>query len=556
MSGSDVPLSAVNNTSTRHAAESPVMAPAPAPLAPVRTPSGHFSAVSRSGLTRLPPPRRKWPWFVAGGGVAAIALALLVVTGSPPEEAKPARPAMLSVKRQPFAAMLHEMGTIEARIETPVLTRISGDIVWKADDGKAVEAGEPIVRFETKSIVEDIETREKDLFDKQEAVRRAEKSIATSTERYKHVIRQAEIQLELAELDRKLIYESPKPNEKLDAELTLRSASLDLERADVELKDTLELAKLGHVSEAARKKKELEVATTRVNHAKAKLIYDLTLLGYTPDSKRVSDLALADAKKHLKIVNFNRDADMAVLQSELELAKVNLVNFERDMARKKLELEWATVRAPTRGNVVFTDVFKGSSRNKSPIQVGETRSAGGDLCTVCDTSTLRVQVWINESDVKALELGQKATITLPACPGKVYEAVVSDLAVVAMDKNMALSSLALRKSGEAFVNVVQAKLDFIKLNEEDRKTIKMGFTADVLIHTSEMSNALTVPWEAIGFDAQGKPFAEVVNGSSRPERRALKLGRSNPERVEVLEGLKDGEQVLDQPLAMSSGGAQ
>jgi len=122
-----------------------------------------------------------------------------------------------------------------------------------------------------------------------------------------------------------------------------------------------------------------------------------------------------------------------------------------------------------------------------------------------------------------------------------------------MDKNMALSSLALRKSGEAFVNVVQAKLDFINLTDEDRKTIKMGFTADVLLHVSEKSDTVTVPWEAVRYDAQGSPFADVVTGGSR-ERRALKLGRSDSDRVEVLEGLKENEQVLDQTLTMFAGG--
>jgi multidrug efflux pump subunit AcrA (membrane-fusion protein) len=546
-------MSAMNEA--RHvAAEPPVLAPGP--VAPPRQSSAQLGAtgnLSRSGIIRARPPKKRWPIFLALAVFASIVVViLLVVTSTGPEEIKFTRPTTLKVERRAFAAVLHEMGTIEALVETPVLTRISGDIVWKTDDGKAVEPGEPVVRFETKAIQDDIESREKDLFDKQEAVRRAERSIKMTTDRYKHVIRQAEIQLELAEIDRKVILEAPTAEEKLDAELTLRSATLDLEKTEVEMKDHNELAKLGYVSDATRKKKELELATTKVNHAKSKLIYDLTLMGYTPDSKRVAELAVADAKKRLNIAKFNRDADLAVLESDLELAKVTLLNFQRELNRKKQDLESATVRAPSKGNVVFIDVMKGRS-NKSPIQVGENRSAGGDLCVICDTSTLRVQVWINESDVKSLALGQKATILLPACPGKTYEAVVSDLAVVAMDKNMALSSLALRKSGEAFVNVVQAKLDFINLTEEDRKAIKMGFTADVLLHVSEKTDTLTVPWEAVRYDAQGTPYADVVSGSSR-ERRTLKLGRSDPDRVEVLEGLKADEQVLDQTLAMFAGG--
>jgi hypothetical protein len=329
---------------------------------------------------------------------------------------------------------------------------------------------------------------------------------------------------------------------------------LELQRAEIELKGYEDLARQSFVSQAALKKKELDVATIRVNHAKSKLLYDLTLQGYTPDAKRVADLAVADAKKRLNIAKFNREADLSVSQATLALARVDLENFERELANRRVLLEAATVRAPKKGNVVFTEVMKGSTKSKSPIQVGETRSAGADLCTLCDTSMLRVRVLINESDVKGLTVGQRAMVTLPAFPGRTYDAVVSELAVMAQDKNAAISSLALRKSGEAFVNVVTAKLDFKNLSEAERKTIKVGFTADVFIETTEKSDALTIPWAAVRYDEQFAPYAEVVVGSSGREKRALKLGRSNGDRVEILDGLKEGEQVYDQTLAISAAG--
>jgi len=152
-------------------------------------------------------------------------------------------------------------------------------------------------------------------------------------------------------------------------------------------------------------------------------------------------------------------------------------------------------------------------------------------------------------------LNQPANITLPACPGQTLQAVVSEIAVMAQDKNAALSSLALRKSGEAFVNVVPVKLDFINLTEEQRRLIRVGFTAHVYIQTTERSQALTVPWAAIRYNEKTQPFADVQAGSGR-ERRALKLGRNDSERVEVLEGLKEGEQVHDQTQASKPAGAR
>ena len=432
----------------------------------------------RRGLSSGKPPARSgMGWLLAllalAGGVGAFAF----IRNAPPDA--PLRPAVVALT--PGKNDLLEIGTIEAFSETIVVSRFGGEVVWKIDEGTFVEAGMPVVKFETKTAVEEADNREKDLSDKQEALRRAKADIDTARERYKHVVRQEEIKLALAELEHKRAFAMPEPDDKLDAELTLKSAAFDLAKIALETKGYEDLAKEGYVSEAKRKEKQLELATQKANHAKAKLIYDLTLMGATTDFKRVCELAVADARKRLNITKFNYDADMSILDSALELAQVDGVNFERDLKRKRELIELGTVRAPVRGSVVFTDVFKGSMKSKSPIQVGETRTVGSELCTLCDTTQLRIRVWINESDIKRVELGHKALVQLLAIPGKTFEAVVTDLAVVAVDKNVALSSLALRRSGEAFVNVIQARLDFVNLPEADRREIRTGFTAEVQI---------------------------------------------------------------------------
>ncbi|MCY3020771.1 MAG: efflux RND transporter periplasmic adaptor subunit [Planctomycetota bacterium] len=487
--------------------------------------------------------RRLAKWLFIGVGVAFCVLVATLVL-KPGADARAARTALLRVEKVPMPGVLHEIGTVEALNEITLLTRFTGDIVWKEEDGKVVEAGDPVVRFEGKLVQEDIDVREAAVLDKRDAVRQATDDIATLKKRYEHVIRQAEIQYELAVLGRKVIYDAPTPEDKQDAELALQGADLDRKRAQVDLDSYTELATQGFATEANVKLMRLALATAKVNHAKAKVIYDLTLQGNTPDAKRVADLAVADARKSLNIARFNREADLAVSQANLELAQVDLANAERELARKRQDLEWTTVRAPVRGHVVFTEVYKGSSKSKSRIEVGESRSAGGDLGVICDTSALKVRLWINESDVKDLAAGQRATVLMPAFPGRRFQAEVSELAVLATDKNVALSSLALRRAGEAFVNVVQAKLTFTDLAEADRKEIRVGFNAEVFIQTSGATEALAVPWSAVRYERDGTPFAEVAAGSRR-ERRTLKLGRGDTLRVEVFEGLKENEQVYD-----------
>lgn len=500
-------------------------------------------------LKQASPPAKLARALRALGVVAAVALLARAAFWLGPRFLTPEPPPrVLAVRPRKIESVLHEIGSISSSIERPVLTSFAGEITWRAEDGTLVEAGDPVVMFDAKTLQDDIELRERDLFDKQDTVRLAEDAIGTIRKKYAHLIRQKKLTLKKAELDQKKAVDFPLPDDLLDVELTWKSAELDLNQNQVQTDAMKELTKRGFNSEAALRKKQLELANSKVEGARAKMIYDLTRQGTTPDLIQVSKLAVADARKSLNVSIFNRKADLATGQAALELARLSLANFERDLMRRKQHLESATVRAPMRGRVIFQSIFKGSDKNRSPIQVGETRPEGSDLCTLLDTSNLIIALWINEMDIGGVRLGQRAKVFLPALPDEAFEAEVAEIAVTAQDKNIALSALALRRSGEAFVNVVRVKMAFVGLKEEVKNRIRVGFTADVKLDLGNGGTALSVPWQAIGFDSRGKAFTDaLVNGTI--ERRELKLGRSDNINTEVLAGLADGMNVVDRSRA-------
>jgi multidrug efflux pump subunit AcrA (membrane-fusion protein) len=155
-----------------------------------------------------------------------------------------------------------------------------------------------------------------------------------------------------------------------------------------------------------------------------------------------------------------------------------------------------------------------------------------------------VTLWINEMDISNVQLKQHAAIELPALPDLHLQAVVDEIAVTAQDKNMALSPLALRRSGEAFVNVVKVTLSFDRLPDAVRERIRVGFTANVNLELEPAVPVLSVPWQAVGTAADGSSFVDVVNGSQL-ETHPVKLGRSNRSCVEIVSGLREGQTVRD-----------
>jgi len=454
----------------------------------------------------------------------------------------------VSVRQGVLPEVLLESGSVVAKNETHVVSRFTGEIVWKIAEGSFVEPGTVIVRFNASTAKDELEKMLKDLFDKEETVKRAQAELDMTHERYVSEIALKRAARDKTLVDRSVTLSSPSADEKKGAELTLLSARLQYQQAEQDHEANLELHRLGFVTRTVLKQKALRLATEKANLAKADVLHQLALAGMSSDSKRLAELAVADAQKNLSSTEFDRDAQLAIKQADLELVQIELDNFKMNLELKKRQIEDADVKAPVTGRVAFVDVWKGSSE-LSPIQVGELRNQGLSLCKIVDTTVLRVKVWVNESDSARLQTGQPAEVRLPAFPERVYKAQVSEIALIATDKNEALSNLALRRSGQAFVNVVAVLLDFVNLNESDRQAMRLHFTADAVIDctpaTARGVSRVLMPWGCLQYAAAGQPQVRVRSGSGAGTWVAVELGISDARYVEVLKGLSGDEQIFD-----------
>jgi len=480
---------------------------------------------------------------IAAGLAGAMCLGLWLWLREPGEAVR-----WVQAEQRPLRRMLRELGTVVAKNETHVFSLFTGEIVWKIEEGRQVEAGEVIVRFNAQATLDETERMTKELFDKEEAVRRTEADLENTRLRYEMEVAQKKAALEKARVDRDLTYGHPTAIEKREAELALATAKLKHDQAAKDYESNKELHALGYVTEAALKQKALKQASEKAELAKAEVLHRLTLQGYSSDSKRQADLAVADADKNLATSVFNRDADLAIKQAELDLNRIELRNFNRSLEQKKRELESSEVKAPVAGRVAFVDVYKGGGKGLSPIQIGEMRNRGQDLCKVVDTSTLRVNVWVNEADVPRLAEGQAAEVRLSAFSERAFSGRVAVIAPVAQDKNVANTRLALLRSGEAFVNVVAVALDFTDLSEADRTVMRLGFTAEVKIDCTKPGDEvprLVLPWTAVHLDASGGARVKVARGTGASAYLPVKLGRSDADYVEILGGIEPGARAID-----------
>jgi HlyD family secretion protein len=168
-------------------------------------------------------------------------------------------------------------------------------------------------------------------------------------------------------------------------------------------------------------------------------------------------------------------------------------------------------------------------------------SSGTPILRIEDRTALRVKLSINEIDTAKLTLGMKARIEVDALPDKIFEGEV---------KKVAPSSTAVSASAtNAMVStdsVVKYEVE-IWLKGTD-PGLRSGMSAKCTLTVAKRTAVLTLPSEYIGKDAEGRfvEFPQTLdpkNPKAEPKKTRIKIGLVTGAKVEVVEGLKEGDRV-------------
>jgi multidrug efflux pump subunit AcrA (membrane-fusion protein) len=203
----------------------------------------------------------------------------------------------------------------------------------------------------------------------------------------------------------------------------------------------------------------------------------------------------------------NRQAVLAQRRSELELARQQLTD--------------TVVLAPVDGAV--------SQRLTSP---GEYLAAGAAMATLVRIHPLRLRVSVPEREAAAVRAGQVVRLTIDGDP-TVYSGRVVRLAPIVQELNRTLA--------------VEAEIP------NERGALRAGAFARAEIVTDAAQPIVTVPASSLVVFA-GVEKVLVVRGGKTAEVR-VQTGRRLGENIEILDGLKRGEQVVNNPGNLTGGQA-
>ncbi|MES2309658.1 MAG: efflux RND transporter periplasmic adaptor subunit [Verrucomicrobiota bacterium] len=229
-------------------------------------------------------------------------------------------------------------------------------------------------------------------------------------------------------------------------------------------------------------------------------------------------------------------AKKLISQEEYENSKTDFLvaqnNFEKSQSRLQGvldKLDKTQIRSPMDGKVIALPVVAGQ------VVVGAgSVNAGTSLMTVADLSKMIINCHINQVDIAHLQENQPVTFRVDSLRKDKLQGSINIIAPIATSKNN-----------------VKGYDVLIQIQDLDPQ-IRPGMTADVIFPIKTVEQALTLPLNAVYSDELDNKVVYIPQGPEiEPEKRVITLGIVTLDKVEVLSGVKEGEQVFLEKPKMS-----
>jgi HlyD family secretion protein len=273
--------------------------------------------------------------------------------------------------------------------------------------------------------------------------------------------------------------------------------------------------------------------------------------------------------------------DLASAKANVSAAMFNIKSAEASMKDAAENLRKTSIFAPVSGIISLLNVEAGER------VVGTSQMAGTEMMRIANLSNMEVRVNVNENDIVRVTLGDTAEIDVDAysSSGRKFKGIVKEIANTAAGLASSTSSSSATSASADAVTEFEVKVkilnesfsDLMKTRSKKSYPFKPGMTASVDIITERKNGVISVPIAAVTTrnntppapetNNQGPPSDESTSGddSKKPkkevavkevvfvsvkgkaEMKEVKTGISDFENIEILSGLKDGEEIISGP---------
>ncbi|HEY7351560.1 MAG TPA: efflux RND transporter periplasmic adaptor subunit [Terriglobales bacterium] len=241
----------------------------------------------------------------------------------------------------------------------------------------------------------------------------------------------------------------------------------------------------------------------------------------------VSQSALDDANKDYQLAVNKQNvarAQVTVLQAKIAQSQAQVAEDQATLKQLEEQLSYTDIVSPINGIVLSRDVEVGDAVS-SILVLGSSATL---VMTIGDTSKVYVKGKVDESDIGRVYLGQPARIKVESFKDKTFNGVVTKISPMGVEKDN--------------VTTFEVRVSIDNATGE----LKAEMTANAEIILDEHKNVLQIPEGAIIYDKDRKASVEIPDPKGKDGQRkiAINIGISNGAKTEVLNGLKEGDQVI------------
>jgi HlyD family secretion protein len=220
-----------------------------------------------------------------------------------------------------------------------------------------------------------------------------------------------------------------------------------------------------------------------------------------------AELDLRRLRDLLEAAKEARRVDESLQVEQITQVNKTIAQLDKNLSIARQNLDNLTIKAPIAGQLTSLEAHP-----------GESKRPGERIGQIDQIDTYKVEALVDEHYLPRAAVGQEATAEID---GREYRLQLAKLYSEVRER--------------------QFKVD-LTFNGDVPKSVRRGQSLQLRLAIGASSEGLVVA-NGPFYEDTGGQWAFVVEGS-QAERRAIKLGRRNPESVEVLEGLRADDRVI------------
>ena len=202
-----------------------------------------------------------------------------------------------------------------------------------------------------------------------------------------------------------------------------------------------------------------------------------------------------------------------VKRADMQVKELELSIFSKNMEEMRRTLDDAQIRSPRKAVLTFID-----------NQIGAQVAQGSQVAIISDLSHFKVDCEIADSYGDRVRVGARAVVKVGT---DTLSGMISNVTPMSRNGVIAFS---------------------VQLNDDANPRLRSGLKTDVYVMSNVMDDVMRIP-NASYYTGPGSYELWVQTSDNELTRRNVRLGQSNYQYVEVIDGLKPGDRVVTSDMS-------